>query len=192
MPKLKLEKKEIAFSSHDGKRVFGQHFKSGYNEAVKVTAQLLLEDKLNTDGTINYNSITGLELSHIWSYIYYLYYLNRGSIIEFKQMTGDDGLASAERFYDVVMSVIKETGFKYFANKTSPIPLMDLIKFVSNIVQKYGSQLINPVIQHYNNMVDTYLKELDVVVRTGREDMVLVKNPSNVQNSDIIIKISTR
>lgn len=192
MPKLKLEKKEIAFSSYDGKRVFGQHFKSGYSEAVKVSAQLLLEDKLNTDGTINENTITGLQLSHVWSYIYYLYYLNRGDIIEFKQMTGDDGLASAERFYDIVMSVIKGNGFRYFENKKSPIALMDLIKFVSKIVQKYGDKLVNPVIQHYNKMVETYLKELDVVVRTGREDMVLVKNASNVQNSDIIIKISSR
>lgn len=189
MTKLKLEKKEIAFTSHDGKRVFGNKFKSGYKAATEVTAKLLLTDQLNPNGTINADKIGYLTESDVWSYIFYLYHFNKGDLIEFKQMTGEDGLASAERFYDVVKSVAKGDGFRYFEDKTVPIPLLDLIKFVSKMVERYGDRLTNPVMHHYNNFVSAYMQGMDVVVRTGDPNVTIEKNASKAGKSDIVISI---
>jgi hypothetical protein len=189
MTKFKLEKKELAFKSHDGKRVFGNKFQSGFKAATEVTAKLLLTDQLNPDGTINTNNIGYLSDSDIWSYIYYLYHYNKAEIIEFRQMSGEDGLASAERFYDVVKSVVKGQGFKYFDDKTIPIPVLDLIKFVSKIVEKYGGRLVNPVIRHFNNMVTAYMNDMDVIIRTGKEEVMVERNASKLIDSDIVIKI---
>lgn len=188
-------KQRVSFSTHQGKEMFGEHFKSGQQAATQAAAKLLLTDALNTDGTININNIAYLHDYDLWSYIFYLYCYNNEHINEFIQMKGENGKASAELMYDVVRSRVENTGLKtHYDLKKMSVP--DLIKFVKVIVDKHGTELVNPVVDHYNMLLQANFEEafknIDVVVRTGKENAKIVTNSKDVQNSDIVIKIGMR
>jgi hypothetical protein len=185
-----FEKHRLSFSSPKGKTIFGEHFKSGKQAAIQTAAKMLLSDQLNSDGTINASKAFELTTADLWSYIYYVYVFNKETIPEFESMRGDDGLASAERFYDVVKSILDNTGLRpqYDIKK---IDKDDLIKFVDKIVKREGDKLLNPVVVHYNGMVGTLLEKAKLVVKTGNvgNNVKIVTNPDNVAKSDIIIKL---
>lgn len=190
-----FEKHRLSFTSHQGKIIFGTHFKSGKKAAIQSAAKMLLSDQLTKKGTIDRNKLTYMEDYDLWSYIYYLYSFNNEHIAEFVQMKGEDGQASAEKFYDVVKSSIEHTGLRtqYLIEKLSVI---DLVNFIDRVVYKYGDRLKNPVVDHYNQMLAgsyiDFFKNIDIVVRTGRDNARVVRDPRNVANSDIIITIGMR
>lgn len=191
-----FEKHRLSFASRLGKIIFGVHFKTGKKASIQTAAKLLLSDQLNEDGTIDQNKLAYLEDSDLWSYIYYLYSFNNETIPEFMRMKGEDGQASAERFYDVVRSSIENTGLK-IQYSIEKIATGDLITFIERIIKKYTDHprtpLKNPIVQHYNKMLEghyeNYLKNLNVVVRTGRDNARVFTNPKNVAESDIILSI---
>lgn len=190
-----FEKHRLSFTSQQGKMIFGEHFKSGKQAAIQAAAKLLLSDQLNQDGTINENNISYLSDHDVWSYIYYLYSFNNEHINEFIKMKDEEGQASAELFYDVVRSRVDNSGLKTYYN-IRKLNVPELIKFVKIVVQRYKKDLVNPVIDHYNIMLQANLnsafKNINVVVRTGDENARIVTNPKNVAKSDIVIKIGMR
>lgn len=185
-----IRKHRTSFANH---AIFGPNFKSGQRAAEIVTADLLLKNKLNIDGTINENLIVDIQESELWSYIYYLYSYNNSKINEFMRMKGDDEKkASAEHFYDVVRSVVENTGYKtqYAVTKLNN---HDLIMFIKKMISKYGSDLYNPVVLRFQEFIDHYyaqfINELDVVVRTGSNGVKIVRDEDKAASSDIVIKI---
>uniref|UniRef100_A0A6C0BEM5 Uncharacterized protein n=1 Tax=viral metagenome TaxID=1070528 RepID=A0A6C0BEM5_9ZZZZ len=187
-----FQKHRLSFTSFQGKQIFGENFKSGKQVAVNNAAKLLLSDHLNDDGTINEKNTVYLLESELWSYIFYLYYNNRDTIQEFQMMSNEKGNASAENFYDVVTSVIENTGLKVHYN-IKVLTKNELIKFIKIIINKYRDKINNPVMDHFNAMIksdiDQYFKNLQVVVRTGRDNVRISRDPYEVEKSDVIIKI---
>lgn len=187
-----FQKRRLSFVSFQGKQVFGEQFKSGKQAAIQNAAKLLLSDQLNDDGTINENNTAYINESELWSYIFYLYYHNRDRIQEFKIMSNEKGNASAENFYDVVSSVIENTGLKIHYNIRF-LTKNELIKFIKIVIGRHKDDINNPVIDHYNAMLQTdinqYFKNMKVVVRTGRENARIVRDQEDIKNSDIILRI---
>lgn len=193
MKRSPFEKKRISFASHE---IFGPNFKSGQRAAEIVTADLLLKNRLNMDGTVNEAMIVDIQESDLWSYIFYLYSYNNSTINEFKQMMDEDEKkASAEHFYDVVRSVVENTGFRT-QYKIVKLNNHDLILFVKKMVAKYGSELYNPVVLRFQDFIDYYyeriLDELDIVVRTGDNTVKVITDQDKASRSDIVIKIGVK
>ena len=194
-----FKKHRLSFSSHQGKLIFGQHFKTGKNNAIQSATKLLLSDQLNEDGTINEASLTFIPDADIWSYIYYLYAFNNEDIHDFQQMKGEDGQASAEKFYDVVRSRVDNSYLKV-QNDIQKLSTPDLIKFIKIVITKYRGQIKNPVVDHYNIMLQQKIgnaftqsvNNVNVVVRTGQKNSRVVTNAKNVAQSDIVISFSMK
>lgn len=190
-----FEKHRLSFTSHQGKMVFGKNFKSGRKAAVQTASRLLLSDHLMMDGSIDKSHISYLEDADLWSYIYYLYAFNNEHIPEFTQMKGDDGLASAERFYDVVKSMVERSALR-IQYRIERLSIGDLILFIDKIVAKHSERLVNPVVDHYNEMLlkthSDSVRNIDVVVRTGREAATVVSEPQQVKDSDIVISFGVK
>lgn len=187
-----FQKHRLSFASFQGKQIFGDNFKTGKQVALKNAVKMLLSDRLNEDGTINEKNTLYLFKSELWSYILYLYNNNRYTIHEFQMMSNEKGNASAENFYDVVTSVIENTRLKIHYN-IRVLTKNELIKFIKIIVNKYRDKINNPVIDHYNAMIksdiEQYFKNLQVIVRTGRDNVGISMDPSEIEKSDVIIKI---
>lgn len=193
-------KHRLSFNSNKGKSIFGKNFKSGKVFAMQNTAKLLMSNILEKNGAIKKNKISYLEESDLWSYIAYLYYFNKEHVTEFKHMKGNDGRASAERFYDVVRSVSGKTSLTTHKS-VEKISINDLHYFINHIISRRAKTLVNPVVEHYNNAIlrndiDTlkndFIKNMDIVVRTGMKDARIVTDPDEIQNSDIVISIGLK
>lgn len=160
--------------------VFEKDFKPTIDNAFCVVSRLMWLQRINVDGTIDMDQATLLKKYEIWSYIYYLYYHNHSTLDIFAKMKSEDnGKASALLFYKAVAEKVNNQFIEesLAKNKLVPFDVNTLIYFVNLIVQEYGEDLTNPVIQYLQRIV----KDPDTIEKIRKFSLVTGRPPGNVE-----------
>lgn len=141
--------------SFGNQAVFEKDFKPAIDNAFCVVSKMMWFNRINIDGSINMEQSAFLKKHELWSYIYYLYYYNHSSLDVFSKMKNqDNGKASAYLFWSVVADVVQNQFALENKEKTVPFDANTLIYFVNLMVQKYGEDLTNPVVQYLRQLVN--------------------------------------
>lgn len=190
--------KRLAFHNAN---VFGTGFLSGSRVSIAVTKGMCLDGWIDlNDGSIRESMLIvshskNSHLKFLWSYIYYLYYMNREEISVFRLMTDEvTKQASAHRFYHVVRSFINDFDQVIIFKDETPLDKFKLATFILKIVTKYKDKIKNPVLdkfretyQEQNRLQMSPPSDVEVVLRTGEEQMAEVETKDNekILKSDI-------
>jgi len=182
------EKKKVAFTN---KKVFGNRFKNNISLCFCKVTKMMFQEKINVNGTINIEMTNDLLLEELWSYIYYLYFYNKGSIDLFKSMMDKKTRkATAIKFYE---TVIAYTDIRNSETSTKPAKPFDntiLIEFINKVLAEYKDDLINPVFDYLFKIMQREVNLTGITVRTGDKGNVSVMTkPDNVKNSNIKITL---
>jgi hypothetical protein len=141
-------------------------------------------------------------ISYLWSYIYYLYYINRNEISEFKFMTDDvTQHASAHLFYHVVRSVVSNSPELVIFDDVTPLDKLQLATFILKILTKYKDRVKIPILMTFQDMLRREQppqlfspSKTEVVLRTGKEQMAEVetKDMAKILESDIRLVVTNK
>lgn len=186
--------KRLAFHNAN---VFGTGFLSGSRVSIAVTKGMCLDGWIDlNDGSIRESMLIvshskNSHLKFLWSYIYYLYYMNREEISVFRLMIDDiTKQASAHRFYHVVRSVINDFDQVIIFKDETPLDKFQLATFILKIVTKYKDKIKNPVLDKFRetNQEQRYPRT-EIVLRTGEEQKADLETDDveKILSSDIIL-----
>jgi hypothetical protein len=111
-------------------RVFGEGFDTTFRTVVDVVGGLFTSGKLEVaTGAVNRGTLTEL-----WTYIYYLYNYNNGTVAVFKAMKKGE-FASASKFYKVVQVATGTEG--------RPVTEKTLKAFINDVIAKQKPMIPN-------------------------------------------------
>jgi len=172
-----FSKAKLAFTNE---AVFEKEFKPAIDTAFCVVSKMMWLSRINIDGTIDADQAVFLKKYEIWSYIYYLFYHNHSTLDMFASMKSDDnGKANALLFYKTVA----ETVDNQFINesiakgKIVGFDVNTLIYFVNVIVQRFGEDLTNPVVQYLQKIVNSP----ETIEKLRKFSLITGRAPGNVQ-----------
>lgn len=160
--------------------VFEKDFKPTIDHAFCVVSKMMWLNRINIDGTIDMEQATLLRKYEIWSYIYYLFYNNHSTLDLFASMKSEDnGKANALLFYKAVAGKVKNQFIDeaMAKNKLVAFDVNTLIYFVNMVVQEYGADLTNPVVQYLQRIVSNP----ETIEKLRQFTLVTGKYPGNVQ-----------
>jgi hypothetical protein len=160
--------------------VFEKEFKSSIDNAFCVVSKMMWLNRINVDGTINMDQATLLKKYELWSYIYYLFYHNHSTLDVFSAMKSEDnGKANAVLFYKTVATVVDNQFIKQSMDngKFVAFDVNTLIYFVNTVVQKYGEDLTNPVVQYLQRIVNSP----ETIEKIRKFTLLTGKQPGNVE-----------
>ena len=182
--------------------VFGKGFLSGPKATTAVTKEMCINGWIDlSDGSIQEieSFLPHLEenwISYLWSYIYYLYYMNRDEISEFRFMTDDvTKHASARNFYHVVRSVLNDFDQVVIFKDVTPLDKLQLATFILKILTKYKDRVKIPILATTRKLVRQLQmsspSDIEVVLRTGEEQMAEAetKDTKKILESDVILTV---
>lgn len=187
--------------------VFGIGFLSGPKATTAVTRNMCIAGLIDlSDGSIHESALflPHLEehyLSYLWSYIYYLYYVNRAEISVFKFMTDDvTKRASAHNFYHVVRSVLNDFEQVVIFKDVIPLDKLQLATFILKVLTKYKDRVKIPILTTFQDMLRREQPQMfspsktDIVLRTGEEEMAEVetKDMAKILKSDIHLVVTEK
>lgn len=162
------KKKEVSFSTQE---VFDVGFKPDVEACFCVVSKLLFRNVINIDGSIDMQQLVNVRKRELWSYIYYLYQYNNGTLPEFVAMKNPStGRADGMLFYQVVYvdgnSNSNSNSKNVKVSKKLGTDIARLVYFINTLVHKYKDDMINPVIDYLNQLmkkeVFTKLSEVKV------------------------------
>ena len=171
--------------------VFEKRFKPFIDTVFCVVSKMMFFDRINVDGTVNPEQAGYLNKYELWSYIYYLFYYNNSTVGEFMEMKDTKtGKANAFKMYTVVKEVVDNQFVD--GEDIVPFDVNTLIYFINIVTQKYGPDLRNPIVDYLQKILAskeamTSINKFSIV--TGQKDgnIVVVSNPSNIENANIKI-----
>ena len=194
--------KRLAFHNAN---VFGTGFLSGSRVSIAVTKGMCVDGWIDVnDGSIRESMLIvshskNSHLKFLWSYIYYLYYMNREEISVFRLMTDEvTKQARADKFYHVVRSVINDFDQVIIFKDETPLDKFQLATFILKIVTKYKDKIKNPVLDKFRETNQEQMQlqmfspsDIEVVLRTGEEQIAKAetKDMKNILNSDVILTV---
>lgn len=164
------KKKEVSFSTQE---VFDVGFKPDVEACFCAVSKLLFRNVINIDGSIDMQQLVNVRKRELWSYIYYLYQYNNGTLPEFVAMKNPStGRADGMLFYQVVYvdgnsnSNGNSNSKNVKVSKKLDTDIARLVYFINTVVHKYKDDMINPVIDYLNQLmkkeVFTKLSEVKV------------------------------
>ena len=178
-------------------QIFGAGFLSGPKMATTNTVRMMVAGLIDfEDGSIRESSLflphmDTLYIQYLWSYIYYLYYINRADLSVFRYMTDErTKRASAANFYHVVRSYINDFKEVIIFREVTPLDKLQLATFIQKVIRKYNGRIKIPVVTTFREMINRenpQMSKTEITVRTGEDTPpeIVTDNPQNILNSDI-------
>lgn len=157
------KKKQVSFKTQE---VFDVGFKPDVETCFCSVSRMLFKNVINIDGSIDMEQLINVRKKELWSYIYYLYQYNNGTIPEFIKMKNQvSGKANGQSFHDVVYDN-KEFENSNVDSKIVGTDIVRLVYFINKMVHTYKSDLVNPVIDYLKQLMKkemlTKLSEIKV------------------------------
>lgn len=172
-----FKKKAVSFSTQE---VFDVSFKPDMEACFCMVSKLLFRNVINVDGSIDMEQMVNVKKRELWSYIYYLYQYNNGTLPEFIAMKNPStGKADGMLFYQVVYiddGNVKASNGNSNANEPKKLgtDIARLVYFINKVVHTYKDDMINPVID--------YLKQLmkkEVLAKLSEVKIEMAQLPGN-------------
>lgn len=162
-----FKKKAVSFSTQE---VFDVGFKPDVEACFCAVSKLLFRNVINVDGSIDMEQMVNVKKRELWSYIYYLYQYNNGTLPEFIAMKNPStGRADGMRFYQIVYTDDANTNASNSTPKTPKklgTDVARLVYFINKVVHTYKDDMINPIIDYLKQLmkkeVMTKLTEIKV------------------------------
>jgi len=180
-----FEKQRIAFSNKD---IFGLRFKADVRACFCTVSQMLFDDKINLDGTIDISKVVSLTKYELWCYVYYLFFHNQTNVPIFRSMVNPEtGKASAPLFYEAVLSMVQDE--KYTAREDLPARALDpttLVLFINEVLEEFGKQLVNPIFDYLHVIMQKNIMSriANVTIKTGDKNTDRIKIVTDQRNVD--------
>jgi hypothetical protein len=133
----------------DTQKVFGTHFQPVFCKCFYYVSKILYHEKINLNGTINFEHVHTLKKHELWSYIFYLHYYNHTRIQLFKNMERHS-IPDARRFFNVVMNTLE---IPTNAQENPRVTVENLILFINMIMKSYDN-LYNPLLMYLNKIIE--------------------------------------
>jgi hypothetical protein len=199
----------MAHLSFRNYKVFGIGFLSGPKATTEVTRNMCIAGLIDlSDGSIDESALflphfEEHYISYLWSYIYYLYYVNRTEISVFKFMMDDvTKHASAHNFYHVVRSVLNDFDQVVIFKDVTPLDKLQLATFILKILRKYKDRIKIPILKTLQDMVKREQPQMfspekerqtEIKLRTSEDQMPeVVTNEKDVLKSDIRLIVTNK
>jgi hypothetical protein len=196
-------KRSFSLSFRKSPQIFGNGVAfSGLSRATSNTMNMMVAGIIDTeDGTIRESALfrphmEAFYLQYLWSYIYYLYYINRDELSVFRYMTDEETKkASAVNFYHVVRSFINDFKEVIIFKDFTPLNKLQLATFILKVVRKYKDRLKNPVLEEFREVIRRETPQnnnMAFTIRTGEETVPEVNTDDyqKILNSDIRLVFS--
>lgn len=160
------KKKAVSFTTQE---VFDLGFKPDIETCFCIVSKLLFRNVINADGSIDMEQLVNVRKRELWSYIYYLYQYNNGTLPEFMAMKNKStGKADGLLFYQVVYN----DGANANTNTNAKMPkklgndIGRLVYFINTVVHTNKDDLINPVIDYLKQLMkkELYTKLSEVKI----------------------------
>lgn len=147
-----FKKKAVSFSTQE---VFDVGFKPDVEACFCTVSRLLFRNVINVDGSIDMEQMVNVRKRELWSYIYYLYQYNNGTLPEFIAMKNPStGRADGMLFYEVVYT--DNANASANVQKTPRklgTDIARLVYFINKVVHTYKDDMINPVIDYLKQLM---------------------------------------
>ena len=178
-----FKKKAVSFSTQE---VFDVGFKPDVEASFCTVSKLLFRNVINIDGSIDMEQMVNVRKRELWSYIYYLYQYNNGTLPEFVAMKNPStGRADGMLFYQAVYgddSNSNSTGAIANSKITRKLgtDIARLVYFINKLVHTYKDDMMNPVID--------YLKQLmkkEVFAKLSEIKVEMAPLPGNTSGNSI-------
>jgi hypothetical protein len=178
-----FKKKAVSFSTQE---VFDVGFKPDVEASFCTVSKLLFRNVINIDGSIDMEQMVNVRKRELWSYIYYLYQYNNGTLPEFVAMKNPStGRADGMLFYQAVYgddSNSNSNGASANSKITRKLgtDIARLVYFINKLVHTYKDDMMNPVID--------YLKQLmkkEVFAKLSEIKVEMAPLPGNTSGNSI-------
>lgn len=172
-----FSRSKLAFTNE---AVFEKEFKPAIDQAFCVVSKMMWMNRINIDGTIDADQAVFLRKYEIWSYVYYMFYHNHSTLDMFAGMKSEEnGKANALLFYETVAKMVDNqfVNESLAKGKIVGFDVNTLIYFVNIVVQKFGQDLTNPVVQYLQKIVSSP----ETVEKLRKFSLITGRPPGNVE-----------
>jgi len=178
------KKKAVSFTTQE---VFDLGFKPDIESCFCIVSKLLFRNVINADGSIDMEQLVNVRKRELWSYIYYLYQYNNGTLPEFMAMKNKStGKADGLLFYQVVYNdganVNANTNAKVGTPKKLGNDIGRLVYFINTVVHTNKDDLINPVIDYLKQLMK---KELYTKLSEIKIEMAPLNGNTNTNKKNV-------
>lgn len=182
---MSIEKRDIHFSD---RAIFGKPLTANKAQAsLAVVARMLINNKIQLNGTIFTDNPDEFQKEELWAYIYYLYLNNQDNIVfsEFHDVIKGKITPIGEKFYTGVRTYLEGTIGKINESENAPLKNDKLIIFINNIIEENQNRLNNPLFDYLRILLESKREELSkfsgFTIKTGdnQGEFKITTNPEN-------------